>query len=202
MRPIVAASRGDGGANGNERATRTDPIYTQADWSGIGSGIANALGQVFGFGGSPGPQAQQAPKLSRRQAASRQSSRKRFNHRARRHCRPQAHRWRPARHCRLQGPLTSAKRRPRSKIDLPTFDVSASPYAVEAGHPNTVAGPQCSTTRRRGLDPGQSAARLDPNAAALSAAASIPVQAASAPPAEEGPWTKYQTAQPSTAPHP
>jgi hypothetical protein len=28
---------------------------------GIGSGIANALGQVFGFGGSPGPQAQSAP---------------------------------------------------------------------------------------------------------------------------------------------
>ena len=47
--------------NGRQGA---DPIYTQGDWSGIGSGIANALGQVFGFGASPGPQAQTSPTSS------------------------------------------------------------------------------------------------------------------------------------------
>ena len=36
-----------------------DPIYTQADWSGVGQGIGSIFSRLFG-GGSPAPQAQPA----------------------------------------------------------------------------------------------------------------------------------------------
>ena len=104
-----------------------DPIYTQADWSGIGSGIANALGQVFGFGGSPGPQAPQAPQA--------QPSPSRFAPiipQALQSPRPAP--LPPARpSLATSAPLPPARpadlgqASPAQQIDLPTFDVSAAP---------------------------------------------------------------------------
>ena len=184
--------------NGRQGA---DPIYTQADWSGIGSGIANALGQVFGFGGSPGPQAQQAPQAQ-----------------------PSPSRFAPIIPQALQSPrpaplppagpslATSAplppprpadlgQASPAQQIDLPTFDVSAAPMPSRPVTPTPSPVPNAAplaaaTSIPVNLPPASSPAR---DSAALGAAASIPVQlpAASAQPAAQGPWTKYQTAQPS-----
>ena len=132
-----------------------DPIYTQADWSGIGSGIANALGQVFGFGGSPGPQAQQCPQA--------QPSPSRFAPiipQALQSPRPAP--LPPARpSLATSAPLPPARpadlgqASPAQQIDLPTFDVSAAPL------PSRPVTPTPSPV---------------PNTAPLAAAASIPVQ--------------------------
>ena len=185
-----------------------DPIYTQADWSGIGSGIANALGQVFGFGGSPGPQAQQA-----RQA---QPSPSRFALII-----PQALQSpRPAPlppaspSLATSAPLPPARpadlgqASPAQQINLPTFNVTAAPmpssrFATTPSPAPAAASPNAAPLAAAAsipvqLPPASSPASGSDNAA-LGAAASIPVQlpTASAQPAAEGPWTKYQTAQPS-----
>ena len=179
-----------------------DPIYTQADWSGIGSGIANALGQVFGFGGWPGPSATSPPSAAIAKPL-------RANHPA--SASITAPRAIAARHAiaRDQRAIAACEaRRPRpsvaaQQINLPTFDVSAASMPSRPVTPTPSPVPNAAPLAAAASIPVQLPPASSPSSAsdsaALGAAASIPVQlpAASAQPAAEGPWTKYQPAQPS-----
>jgi hypothetical protein len=167
-----------------------DPIYTQADWSGLGSGIGSVFSRLFG-GGSPAPQAQPAQAGPQPVAIISRD--------------PQQVPLPPARPpLATSAPLPPARpadlgQASPAQIALPQFDATAAPMPSRPFTPTpspNAAALSAAASIPVNLPP-VSAAGAD--AAALSAAASIPVQlpTASAQPAEEGPWTLYQTAQSS-----
>jgi hypothetical protein len=134
-----------------------DPIYTQADWSGVGQGIGSIFSQLFG-GGSPAPQAPQAPGASRTSARRDHSPS------------PSASAVTASPPIVGDRPIAAHKARwPRpsvagaaNHIAAIWRDTVASPYAVATVHANTVA--QRSGAERGHFDSRSIAARLEPGA--------------------------------------
>ena len=188
-------------SNGNERATRGGPPVQPSRLvrHRVRRCRLHALGQVFGFGVRRAPQAQRPP-AQHDQAASRRSSRKRFNRRAQ-PLPPAGPSLATSAPLPPPRPADLGRRSPAQQIQpLPRWSVSAVPMPSRAPvTPTPSPVPNRDAARRRHLDPGESAARLDPGEGrrqrGLQATAWIPVQlpAASAQPAAQGPWTKYQT---------
>ena len=120
---------------------------TQADWSGIGSGLGNLFGQVFGFGGSPAPQTQAQPSPSLVPII------------------PQA--------LQRATPLPPARPSFATAAPLPPARPSFASPATLVGPAGMTAQP---APGQASLTAPQSAPAVDPNAATLTAAASIPAQ--------------------------
>jgi hypothetical protein len=195
--PSRGVSRHGGAKQVAGQQSNTDPIYTQADWSGLGSGIGSVFSRLFG-GGAPA----QAPQAQPAQAGSQPVA-----------IIPRALQQAPLPPVRplpaTAAPLPPARpaglgaqpaaQQVGAQITLPQFDVNAAPMPSRPFTPTpspNAAALSAAASIPVNLPPASSPGA---DSAALNAAASIPVNlpTASAPQAAEGPWTKYQTAQPS-----
>jgi hypothetical protein len=172
-----------------------DPIYTQADWSGLGSGIGSVFSRLLG-GGAP---AAQAPQAQPAQAGPQPVA-----------IIPRALQQAPlppARPPLATAPLPPARpadlgqASPAQQITLPQFDATPSPAPMPSRPVTSTPSPNAAALGAAASIPANLPPASSPGAdsAALNAAASIPVQlpTASAQQAAEGPWTLYQTTQPS-----